>query len=135
MTPLMNDLVLDRLRALDVLLVDETKWTHGVGAKTATGAPISPNDPQACCWCLIGGAYKIIREITRTGREADLLHQAVINALKEQIDNPTGNFISLAEFNDDADFPAIKRLISDAIQTFEGRRTAAEGAATTAGTG
>lgn len=135
MTPLTDDLILDRLRALDALFVDETKWTQWVGAKTAAGAPISPNDPQACCWCIVGGAYKVIREVAARGRESDVLHQAVIKALKEQIANPAGNFISLAEFNDDAEFPAVKRLIRDAIQTFEGRRTAAAGAATAAGTG
>lgn len=130
-----DDSLLGRLHALDALFDTEEKWTNTVGARTAAGKSISPNDPQARCWCLIGGAYKVIREVSRTGREADLMHHAVINALKDQIDNPSGNFISLAEFNDDADFPAIKRLISDAIQAIEGGGTSPTGTAAAAGPG
>jgi hypothetical protein len=34
---------------------DASKWTQHVYARNSNGDQVSPNDPNACCWCLSGG--------------------------------------------------------------------------------
>lgn len=80
------------LSPLRDLLSDPTHWTQRVEAKNSLGLQVLPNDPNATCWCLLGGIYKSLPH----GR----FHAIELLALA--IDPESTDFDdTIAEWNDD----------------------------------
>lgn len=40
-------------------LFDEGKWTVRANARNMLHAPVEPNDPSACYWCMLGAMTKV----------------------------------------------------------------------------
>lgn len=62
---------LTQAKALYTLLEDPQRWTTGAAARYrpsplgekevySRGTEVSPHDPQANCWCIVGGFYKVL---------------------------------------------------------------------------
>lgn len=47
------------LRAVRELLSAPERWTQGENARDAEGHYVSPECPQACCWCLEGAILRV----------------------------------------------------------------------------
>jgi hypothetical protein len=110
---MMSQHLLKNLLAVENFLSDETKWTQKTFARNKDGKPVSPCNPQAESWCLLGTIQRVVDEDQA---------QQVINALDAAI--PASSVkrrywkspsFHLSEFNDDNDFQTVKRLISVAI--------------------
>lgn len=113
LTPERVTLLRERFDALDALLATPDQWTKTVGARTAKGKPINPRDPQATCWCVLGGTFKVSR-MTGKGRTSLAIHTDMLICLQDAIKHLGHSDTLIGEFNDDNDFPAIKRLIAEA---------------------
>ena len=123
-------LVRDRFVALDALLATPEQWTQRIGARNIKGKAINPADPQAVCWCLLGGAFRVTRE-SGLGPAARIsvlteMHLALKTTLKEMGHTD----ITIGEYNDDSEFPDIKALIAKAISAISVEPDAAAGTTT-----
>jgi hypothetical protein len=50
----------DLLADIATLLTDPARWTQGAFARTATGRGCDPRDPEAVCWDMLGGGWKVL---------------------------------------------------------------------------
>ena len=44
------------------LLSSEDKWTKGYMARDSKGRRVTPNSPEATCWCVLGAISKCYEE-------------------------------------------------------------------------
>ena len=80
------------------LLIDESKWHKGNFAIDSEGLEVSPNDKNACKWCLMGAIKKCYQ-----GAEYVL----VLNKVHRKINNIFHWNDSFAKFED------VKRLVDE----------------------
>lgn len=57
--------LLTDLKALRELFSDRSRWTQGVEARNGSGLPVAPMDPDAVCFCLLGGVIKVTDDEVR----------------------------------------------------------------------
>jgi hypothetical protein len=75
------------------LLSDKNKWTTDHYARDAAGRPAQPYAQGAVCWCAIGAAERVTRDVQRADRLIDTLG-VMLGVTKRR---------SLAELNDGPD--------------------------------
>lgn len=97
---------LEHLKAVRELLSDESHWTQGEAARSEDGRAVSPQEKEACSWCLIGAAIKVAEE----GSDA---HQ-ILRALKE-----AGSIKYVHHFNDSHSHAEVLQLLDKAINAHE----------------
>jgi hypothetical protein len=51
--------VLETLQQTRELLSKPQRWTRGTLARDSRGLPVSPEDPKACRFCLMGAMYRV----------------------------------------------------------------------------
>ena len=56
------------------LLSKRNAWTQNNYAKNTKRRPVMPNDPDACCWCILGALSKCYPDIEENKRVADRLY-------------------------------------------------------------
>ena len=71
------------------------EWTQGSYAKTVNGTNVSPLDPDATCWCVIGA----IRHLYPPRSTAEIYNDDVCKNIWPRFTNVITN-MSLAQWND-----------------------------------
>ena len=64
---------------LQELFARDGSWTQGALARDAAGEKCYPADPEAVCWCLVGGVLKV--DYANQQHIFDLLSQATGGSL------------------------------------------------------
>lgn len=110
--------VLDDLKQMETLLNGDGRWIKYEEAQDANGKAVLGENPDACCWCLIGAMMRVSKdgEHVDLGRVSDLSN-AIYNALGEvPLNRPT-----LVSFNDAANTTQddVLALIRKAIEMNE----------------
>jgi hypothetical protein len=106
--------LLDDLRAVDVLLSDETKWTSGTVARNAQGSPCTATDLEAVRWCILGAIERVCQCNHKRIEEAVAVLSEIAGGAFTFA--PFGAF-TLASFNDadETDFTSVKALLAKVI--------------------
>ena len=59
---LVNDQLVQDLKAARAVIEKPETWTKGFYAHTATGEDVESEHPDATCWCVIGAVEKVTSE-------------------------------------------------------------------------
>lgn len=64
------------LQAARELISVPERWTRGTHARDASGMPVPPYSPSACCWCLSGALWRVCG-----GVPPDPVNEALVRVL------------------------------------------------------
>jgi hypothetical protein len=98
------------------LLDDPHHWTQGEAAKRTDGREVSPEDPWAVCWCVMGGVSRVTK-----GHDTMDWYNGAIGAISDTLKS-NGFTNGIAAWNDDkrrthADVIAILDLAIERVKT------------------
>lgn len=118
----MDNIALSVLEGTRELLSNKNRWTAYCSAKDAEGMSVSPNDPKACCWCLMGALIKVSHDTgapqqiiacrTSEFTACDYLHQSIQDVASA---HKWPKRAVPSDVNDILGYEAVMRLIEIAI--------------------
>lgn len=94
------------------LLSDESKWTKGVYARGADGRPLATSDPDATCFCLLGGLRICYPNLDERRAMTDRV-KLEIERKYPQVHEHESFTTSVSKFNDAHDYQTVYGLVKE----------------------
>jgi hypothetical protein len=102
------------------IIENRRHWTRGVAARDRKGIPVTPDDPGASCWCVLGALFRVSADAKQpstiiAGKKVQLIKSWHLIEAAAGTDR-------LAEFNDTHSHHEVLDLIDRAIAEARKRR-------------